>query len=276
MAVSLSGDGKLNACLRRCTPDDAWCTLPSNYSLPGAVPVEMTLDCSVVPDSAKLWEGTEVMPGYWQLSGPDRALCLTGNVEDELHSPKYDAPYPYIADENAWGFRLVATPCASLGATTLLIHPQLFTINAASVQASVPFAFYIQSVSHPSWLCISFRESVLVIFHVWQFTYCMQAGLPRPAIGRPLYNGSVFHDNQWPCTPCMRGLGKDESPGALAPIGSKDAFLWWCTISPCQYPDIESLGPSVINYDITYYFVFQPTGAHSRACIRRWQKTRAA
>ena len=41
-----------------------------------------SLDCTTVPVGAKLWSSTQVAPGYWQLSSPDRSLCLMGNTAD--------------------------------------------------------------------------------------------------------------------------------------------------------------------------------------------------
>ena len=91
MAVLYYTQLGLNSCYRRCTPADAWCVLPTNYGIPGAVPIVSDVTCDGVPLDAKLWTGIQVAPGFWQLASPDRTLCMMGNVADVLTNSYADS-----------------------------------------------------------------------------------------------------------------------------------------------------------------------------------------
>ena len=133
-------------------PAETKCTLPSNYTIRGAVPVVASPDCTNVPASAKLWAGTQVAPGYWQLSSPDRSLCLMANSADTF-ADKYGNGEDLLPH---WGIlmfnrkcpscmclmnlnfsavymRTVAAPCATLGPSTSLSNAQLYTVRASPV-----------------------------------------------------------------------------------------------------------------------------------------------
>ena len=206
----------LNSCYRRCTPADAWCVLPANYSIAGAVPIVSDVICDRVPLAAKLWTGIQVAPGYWQLASPDHGLCMTGNVADVLINANADSSsggqlsqcpqhcedisfhndiMPILSafclsspTTAALTYRLVASPCASLGPDSPKNHSQLFTFHSHQPDDTwVPGSHYVQSV------------------------------LPDP-------NGSSTSS-------CLGVVGQAQSSGALYPLGKGfDAVLAYCWV----------------------------------------------
>ena len=72
-----------NACLRRCGSTDAGCRqLPSGYSVPGAVPVVLSKDCSNVAAASKRWKPIQILRNLWQFASEDGKLCLTAATSD--------------------------------------------------------------------------------------------------------------------------------------------------------------------------------------------------
>ena len=69
-----------SACIFRCDS----CKMPSDYSVPGAMPTIMSHDCFNITDARKSWKAIKVMEQLWQISSGDGLLCLTTAADDVI------------------------------------------------------------------------------------------------------------------------------------------------------------------------------------------------